>query len=601
MLGAPAHRQLGFSSPTFCQWIWRSGLRGGSGARAQSQSQCGGFIRVYSVAASAKEKKKQQARYSFHAEPGVSWISLGLSGEISQAAMKAGFDRPSTIQGAAIPRILEGGDVILAAETGSGKTHAYLLPIFQLLAKSNQEFKEKKAEDENAYIPRSFALVLCPNATLCQQAAEMATKVCSKLGDFVRVAVITGGQGWPTSPPDFVFATPGALINHLFSFDPKQKRRTAFLRDARYVVFDEADMLLSGGFERQVIQRLIPLLRLAEKKLAAEEKAIQKPGSEQKKEETKPWTDFEPSKEEEFESDGDSDMEKEIASEWKEAAADIDSETATDCTPGPTESGGDEKGDDTTKKKRKTYRKKYKRSKQYIFVAATLPVVGKKTPAIMLSYQFPDATWVNGDFLHRQIPSVKHQWIEVDSKKRVEALLKAIAARPEVNEAGTPPSFMRTMVFANTIESVTAISKILEKVNIVPLCYHRDIPLEERTSNLKRFQDEGGILLCTDSGARGLDIRDIGHIVQAEFALNAVDYLHRVGRTGRAGNTGVVTSLYTESSKPLANAVRIAISDGQPVEGAFSRKRSFRNKLKKKELQQDQSKESSCEESPTPL
>lgn len=89
------------------------------------------------------------------------------------------------------------------------------------------------------------------------------------------------------------------------------------------------------------------------------------------------------------------------------------------------------------------------------------------------------------------------------------------------------------------------------------------------------------MLVCTDAAARGLDIQNVSHIIQAEFATSAVDFLHRVGRTARAGQPGLVTSLYTEANRALVEAVRQAKTFGQPVEGAFSRKRSFRNKLKK--------------------
>ncbi|XP_059448056.1 DEAD-box ATP-dependent RNA helicase 22-like isoform X2 [Corylus avellana] len=73
-------------------------------------------------------------------------------------------------------------------------------------------------------------------------------------------------------------------------------------------------------------------------------------------------------------------------------------------------------------------------------------------------------------------------------------------------------------------------------------------------------------------------------LFQADFATSAVDFLHRVGRTARAGQFGLVTSLYTESNRDLVAAVCQAGDIGQPVESAFSRKRSFRNKLKKRAL-----------------
>ncbi|RVX10493.1 DEAD-box ATP-dependent RNA helicase 22 [Vitis vinifera] len=79
--------------------------------------------------------------------------------------------------------------------------------------------------------------------------------------------------------------------------------------------------------------------------------------------------------------------------------------------------------------------------------------------------------------------------------------------------------------------------------------------------------------------ARLIDPRSWG---MADFATSALDFLHRVGRTARAGQFGLVTSLYTESNRDLVAAIRQADKLGQPVDAAFSRKRSFRNKLKKR-------------------
>ena len=69
-------------------------------------------------------------------------------------------------------------------------------------------------------------------------------------------------------------------------------------------------------------------------------------------------------------------------------------------------------------------------------------------------------------------------------------------------------------------------------------------------------REEGNVLVCTDAAARGLDIPAVSHIVQADFAATAVDYLHRVGRTARAGRKGRVTSLVSEESRALADAIR---------------------------------------------
>jgi superfamily II DNA/RNA helicase len=86
--------------------------------------------------------------------------------------------------------------------------------------------------------------------------------------------------------------------------------------------------------------------------------------------------------------------------------------------------------------------------------------------------------------------------------------------------------------------------------------------------------------VSTDAAARGIDIAGVTHVVQADFATNAVEFLHRIGRTARAGRSGKVSSLYQPDNAALAQALRQFIEAGEPIEGAFSRNRSFSKKLK---------------------
>lgn len=217
-------------------------------------------------------------------------------------------------------------------------------------------------------------------------------------------------------------------------------------------------------------------------------------------------------------------------------------------------------------------RKIYTRSKQYIFIAATLPVNGKKTAGGLLKHMFQDAVWVSGNFLHRNSPRLKQKWVEVTVDTQVDALIEA------VNNSSTD----RTMVFANTVEAVEAVADILEKASIQCYRYHKNHTLEERANILADFRENGGVFVCTDAAARGVDVPNVSHVIQADFSSSAVDFLHRIGRTARAGQYGTVTSLYTEANRDLVEAIREAVKTGQPVETAFSRKRGFRNKLKKR-------------------
>lgn len=108
-------------------------------------------------------------------------------------------------------------------------------------------------------------MVLCPNALLCHQLVDMANALRGEDGaPLVHVGVITGGQGWPKHLLDVVVATPATMMNNLFGFDANRRRCMAFVRAVRMVVFDEADMLLGGGFVHDV-GRLVDLFHLEEK------------------------------------------------------------------------------------------------------------------------------------------------------------------------------------------------------------------------------------------------------------------------------------------------------------------------------------------------
>jgi superfamily II DNA/RNA helicase len=166
------------------------------------------------------------------------------------------------------------------------------------------------------------------------------------------------------------------------------------------------------------------------------------------------------------------------------------------------------------------------------------------------------------------------------------------------------------------------------QVGVDACLYHKKLPPATRADALTQMHgSDACVLVCTDAAARGLDFKDVGHVIQADFADNAVDFLHRIGRTARAdrcapvstaiaaggdcalpalmqckhagicGSRGVqggachkvvhscrvgrVTSFYTKEREALALAIKGAIEAGEPVEGTFSRNRSFSSKMKK--------------------
>ncbi|XP_057948727.1 DEAD-box ATP-dependent RNA helicase 22 isoform X2 [Malania oleifera] len=494
---------------------------------------------------------------TFFADDAVSWTSLGVSDQLSRALSDAGLDRPSLVQAACIPSMLSGTDVVVAAETGSGKTHGYLVPLINKLCNGPGDSANADAHEGFNQFP-SFSLVLCPNIALCEQVVRMAN--CLR-GDndepLLRTAALCGRQGWPVKRPDIIVSTPAALLNYLKAIDPEKRRRSDFMRGVKSVVFDEADILLCGSFQNQVI-RLINLLRFDEKLLSQIKGSVPERSIEMDSDS--------PSH---FDLDEGEDLHIEIIQEEEEDAGVEDFREKI-------EAGA------IKRKDWRRVRKTYKRSKQYIFIAATLPVNGRKTAGGVLKQMFPDASWISGNFLHCHNPRLKQEWVEVTVDTQVDALINAMNSGSRSKFLDSGDGVSRTMVFANTVVAVESVAKILQGAGIECLRYHCDCSLEERAEILTDFQQKGGVLVCTDAAARGLDIPYVSHVIQAEFSKSAVDFLHRTGRTARAGQFGLVTSLYNESSRELVAAVRQAGKLGQPVEEAFSRKRSFRKKLKKR-------------------
>ena len=100
---------------------------------------------------------------------------------------------------------------------------------------------------------------------------------------------------------------------------------------------------------------------------------------------------------------------------------------------------------------------------------------------------------------------------------------------------------------------------------------------------LARFDaDAPPVLVCTGLASRGLDFADVAHVVQYDMASNAVEFMHRIGRTARAGKPGATTCLYADGSEAdLAETLRDAVEQGKPIDHVFSRKRSFRKGVKR--------------------
>lgn len=175
--------------------------------------------------------------------PMRSWVESKLSTELLKAVEKAGYKTPSPIQMAAIPLGLQQRDVIGIAETGSGKTAAFVLPMLSYITKLPPMSEDNEAEGP-------YAVVMAPTRELAQQIEDETVKFAHYLG--IKVVSIVGGQsieeqGFKLRQGcEVVIATPGRLLDCL-------ERRYAVLNQCNYVVLDEADRMIDMGFEPQVV------------------------------------------------------------------------------------------------------------------------------------------------------------------------------------------------------------------------------------------------------------------------------------------------------------------------------------------------------------
>jgi superfamily II DNA/RNA helicase len=219
---------------------------------------------------------------------------------------------------------------------------------------------------------------------------------------------------------------------------------------------------------------------------------------------------------------------------------------------------------------------------------------GGGNPSIVL----PNMKVLKAAGLHKAVPRLKQVFVDVGGADKISLLVDIVAGSGGDGAALSTKkqdSNALTMVFCNTAQSVRAVQFALAEARIESLSYHGDLNSQARTENLKLFRAAGQaiadsnpdqattqarVLVCTDLAARGLDVPEVDHVVMFDFPLNALDYLHRSGRTARGvlgdrqGN-GRVTALVSKRDKVLANAIQNAVSAGQPLDGLSSRKSDY--------------------------
>lgn len=200
---------------------------------------------------------------------------------------------------------------------------------------------------------------------------------------------------------------------------------------------------------------------------------------------------------------------------------------------------------------------------QFIFTGATMT----KQLETFVKQEFPNVKQITSPKLHKIASHLKQQFIRTDDRKnKLMEILTDVTARKK-----------RVIVFCNTIPSCRAVDHFLRENNFQTSCFHGDIRHKQRRAYFQEFvEGKTSILIATDIGSRGLDTINVDHVINFDFPLSITDYIHRIGRTARAGRSGAVTSLLRKRDEVLANNIIKAVSANDTLAGLSSVKGTFK-------------------------
>lgn len=373
------------------------------------------------------------------------FFSLGLLPTLAQAASTLGFTDPTPIQSEAIPAVLTGADVLASAQTGSGKTAAFALPLLQRL-------QELPAENRHQYGRAIRALIVVPTRELAAQVGEVVRSLAQALPQSPKVVVASGGVS--INPQmmalrggaDVLVATPGRLLD-------LAAQNAVQLATVRLLVLDEADRLLDLGFAEELgkVLTLLPPRR------------------------------------------------------------------------------------------------------QSLFFSATFPPDVRALASQMLRDP------VNISVASTELPpaDITQRAIRVDTDKRTQLLRHLIKDQ----------DWKRVLVFVATKYAAELVAEKLYKAKIYATAFHGDLSQGARKQVLAEFKDEQWeVVITTDLAARGIDIAKLPVVVNYDLPRSAVDYVHRIGRTGRAGEPGLAISFVTADTEAHFHLIEKRQSLSLPLE-----------------------------------
>lgn len=360
----------------------------------------------------------------------MSFADLGLEPKLLEAIAKSGYETPTPIQKEAVPPALEGRDVLGIAQTGTGKTASFTLPMIQRLAKGRAK----------ARMPRS--LVLAPTRELAAQVSENFEKYGAN--HKLSMALLIGGVSFGdqdaklTRGVDVLIATPGRLLDHF-------ERGRLLLNGIEVMVVDEADRMLDMGFipDIEKIFKLTPMTR------------------------------------------------------------------------------------------------------QTLFFSATMP---------------PEIQRITDQFLHAPArvevskpattaDTITQRIVRVPTKddKLKRHALRELISHDDVKNG---------IIFCNRKSTVDIVAKSLQKHGFNARPLHGDLAQAFRMETLEKFRNnEIQFLVASDVAARGLDIPAVSHVFNYDVPIHSDDYVHRIGRTGRAGLKGAAMMLVTPTDSKHYDAI----------------------------------------------
>jgi len=364
-----------------------------------------------------------------------SFSQLSLAPSLARAVAEMGYESMTPIQAQAIPVVLQGRDVMGAAQTGTGKTAAFSLPLLQRM------MKHENPSTSPARHPVR-ALVLLPTRELADQVAQQV-KLYAKY-THLRSAVVFGGMDMKPQTLELkagvevLVATPGRLLDHI-------EAKNCVLNQVEYVVLDEADRMLDIGFLPD-LQRILSYLPKQRTTLL---------------------------------------FSATFSSEIKRLAG------------------------------------------SYLQDPVTIEVARSNATA----------------------STVEQRFIGVGSEDKRRAVHQVL------KERGLKQAF----IFVNSKLGCARLARSLEHEGLKTTALHGDKSQDERLKALEAFKSGAvDLLVCTDVAARGLDIKDVPAVFNFDLPFNAEDYVHRIGRTGRAGASGLAVSLVSPSdSRLLADIERL--------------------------------------------